>query len=323
MANINLEEVVKRLELRVQFLEDKLIKQQRENADLLEQLTSLSDSGVSTALVGKLNKKFSEIVQTEDKISSTVADLSDETRKKYSKIEQTAEKIEMEVGAVYNEVLIGDDNPITNPEYYEKYKGSLVSWNGKNYRYSTLLNKWEQVDGNSISSSFKQTADGFFLDGDIKINGNTYQNGKIVSSSLYTTGDANDTTSSYRPPAVYICNGSEGNIAGVICYDSTGDEESEAASADRMIVAAEMGYALKIMTYCDSFGEIDAKNISIGAGLYRDGHTYSGDGFVYFNSPVVFGGDLGNGHNGSVRFNGGCKVDFTDATVTGLYAVFE
>ncbi len=324
MTNQDLRKMIESLSERVEFLEDKLIKQQRENANLMEELEAKSSSGVSSSLVGQLDEKFSEISQSEEAIRMTVADLSDESKKKYSEFSQTAESIEMNVSTFYNEIYEGTDgNPQIHPEKYESLKGSMVSWNGNNFYFSNTLGKWLMTEENSVSSSFVQQDDGFTLNGNVVINGNTYQNGKIVSSSLYATGNAADTTASYRPPAVYVCNGDESNIAGLICYDSTGDENTETASADRMIVAAEMGYALKIMTYCDSFGEVDAKNISIGAGLFRNGHTYSGNGFVYFNSPVVFGGDLGNGNNGSVRFNGGCKIDFTDATVTGLYAVFE
>ena len=315
MSQTDFEEAFKKLESRVQYLEDKLIKQQRENADLLEQLTSLSDSGVSTALVGKLNKKFSEIVQTEGKISSTVADLSDETRKKYSKIEQTAEKIETEVGAVYNEVLIGTNgNPVTNPEAYESYKGSLVSWNGNNYRYSSLLGKWEKVDGNSISSSFKQTAEGFYLNGDVKIDGNTYQNGHI-----YVTGEGAE-----KGSAIYVCNGDIDEITGFISFDTTGSGDNEAKN--RMLIAAEMGNALKILTYATSAGQ-DSENISIGAGMWRGPNStneYSGYGYVYISSPIVFTHfEEKNDNEYDVVFQDGCEVDFSDAKVSGLYAVFE
>ena len=315
MSQTDFEEAFKKLESRVQYLEDKLIKQQRENADLLEQLTSLSDSGVSTALVGKLNKKFSEIVQTEGKIQSAVEDLSDDTRKRYSKIEQTAEKIETEVGAVYNEVLIGTNgNPVTNPEAYESYKGSLVSWNGNNYRYSSLLGKWEKVDGNSISSSFKQTAEGFYLEGDVKIDGNTYQNGNI-----YVTGKGVD-----KGSALYVCDGDVDNVAGFISFDSTGSGDNEAEN--RMLVAAEMGHALKILTYASSEKQ-DTENISIGAGMWRGPEAtneYSGYGYVYMSSPVVFTHfSTRNDTAHDVVFQDGCEVDFSNATVTGLYAVFE
>ena len=327
MSQTDFEEAFKKLESRVQYLEDKLIKQQRENADLLEQLTSLSDSGVSTALVGKLNKKFSEIVQTEGKISSTVADLSDETRKKYSKIEQTAEKIETEVGAVYNEVLIGTNgNPVTNPEAYESYKGSLVSWNGNNYRYSSLLGKWEKVDGNSISSSFKQTADGFYLDGDVKIDGNTYQNGKIISSSFYATGNSG------QGSAIYIYKSNETsnseNKVGFISYESS--EPEEFSAGEKIVIASEMGKSLKLVTYADSNKEIESGNISIGAGMHRDNHTYAGyGGYIYIGSPISFsGGHIGIGDSKSDILFGNdpynkCQVDFTYANVIGLHAVFE
>mgnify|MGYP007111664888 CR=1 FL=1 len=233
----------------------------------------------------------------------------------YSKIEQTAEKIETEVGVVYNEVLVGTDgNPATNPDKYEKYKGSLVSWNGSNYRYSAMSNKWEKVDSNSISSSFRQTADGFFLNGDVKINGNTYQDGNI-----YVTGKGTD-----RGSALYVCDDNTDNIAGFISFDSTGSGENEAK--DRMLIAAEMGRALKILTYASSEKQA-SENISIGAGMWRgpaSTNEYSGYGYVYISSPIVFTHFEGKNDNVyDVVFQDGCEVDFSDATVTGLYAVFE
>lgn len=213
MANINLEEVVKNLESRVQFLEDKLIKQQRENADLLEQLTSLSDSGVSTALVGKLNKKFSEIVQTEGKIQSAVKDLSDDTRKKYSKIEQTAQKIETEVADLSDEV----DGAVSNISKIEQTASSISStvtkiygateavtskeemtdetvmyhYNNAYYYFNDVTKKWEKVDGKSVVSQLIQTKDGFVLDGNVKISGEQIVDGVATLRDNVNVGDAN------------------------------------------------------------------------------------------------------------------------------------
>lgn len=306
---------IKKLSDRIQYLEDQLTKQQRENADLKEQLSDASRSGVSSSLVGQINKQFSKISRTEEMIQMTVANVSDEARKQYSKYEQTAQKIETEVGVVYNEVLVGTDgNPATNPDKYEKYKGSLVSWNGSNYHYSAMSGKWKKVDSNSISSSFKQTTDGFFLNGDVKINGNTYQDGNI-----YVTGKGAD-----RGSALYVCDDNTDNIAGFISFDSTGSGENEAE--DRMLIAAEMGRALKILTYATSAGQ-KSENISIGAGMWRgpnNTNEYSGYGYVYISSPIVFTHFVGKNDNVyDVVFQDGCEVDFSDAKVSGLYAVFE
>lgn len=312
---------IKKLSDRVQYLEDQLVKQRRENANLMEELDNTRNSAISSSFVGAVDKKFSEIMQTEEKIQMTVADVSDEAKKQYSKYEQTAQKIEMEVGAVYNEVLIGKDgNPADNPDKYENYKGSLVSYNGSNYRYSEMLGKWEKVDGNSISSSFKQTADGFFLNGDIKINGNAYQDGNI-----YVTGKGVE-----KGSALYVCDGDVSDVAGFISYDANGRNDNNEAG-ERMIISANGGYALKIATYnTGSVGNPNAQNISIGAGMWGgNGEVtdYSGYGYIYIDSPMVFSTypQAANNPLGGkdVIFQDGCKVDFTDATVTGLYAVFE
>ena len=66
MAQKDIYKIVSDLVSRVEFLEESLIKQQRENADLKELLSDVSRSGVSSSLVGQINKKFSEILQTEE-----------------------------------------------------------------------------------------------------------------------------------------------------------------------------------------------------------------------------------------------------------------
>ena len=103
MAQKDIYKLVDELAKKVEFLEEKLIKQQRENADLMEQMSKQASSGVSSSFVGQVGKKFSEIMQTEEKIQMTVADVSDEARKQYSKYEQTAEKIETEVADLWEE----------------------------------------------------------------------------------------------------------------------------------------------------------------------------------------------------------------------------
>ena len=285
--DILLEKKLKRLEDGIAILEEQLVSMKRHYEDLLNNLDEDNFSANYKVQQGNM----------------------------YSKIEQTAEKIETEVGAVYNEVLVGTKgNPATHPEEYESYKGSLVSWNGNNYRYSSLLGKWEKVDGNSISSSFKQTAEGFYLDGDVKIDGNTYQNG-----SIYVTGKGAD-----KGSALYVCDGNEDNVAGFISFDSTGSGNNEAKN--RMLIASEMGRAMKILTYASSEKQ-SSENISIGAGMWRgpsSTNEYSGYGYVYVSSPIVFTHfDVKSDTDYDVIFQDGCEIDFSDAKVTGLYAVFE
>ena len=275
MSQTNFEEAFKKLESRVQYLEDKLIKQQRENADLLEQLTSLSDSGVSTALVGKLNKKFSEIVQTEGKISSTVADLSDETRKKYSKIEQTAEKVTVEVSKLSGEVdnvvddvsrveFKADNISSTVTKIYNEAvavdsesemtdKKLMYYCNGQYRYYNDVTEKWDKVNSNSIVSQFIQTADGFILNGNVKISGDQIVDGVATLRDNVNVGDA-----------------------------STMDEQ-------------------RIITF-NSVAKISTIN-NVG-GAYND-NEYAG---LSISAPLL---KLGS------------RVDFSNATVTGLYAVFE
>ena len=234
--------IIEDLSERVQFLEDKLIKQQRENADLSEQITRISESGISASLVGNIKKKFSDISQTEDKILSTVADLSDETRKKYSKISQTAEKIETEVSDLWKENGNNAGNISTikqtatditaivtkmfapalsatkNPEDYgeELDKNSLYLYENKIYCYDDVQEEWKEIQDSTISSSLKQTAHGFKLNGNVLIDGNTFVNGefstavknsvnvKIVGGSIIFYTEGNDLFKLERTEAGYM-----------------------------------------------------------------------------------------------------------------------
>ena len=318
---------IKKLSDRVQYLEDQLVKQRRENANLMEELDNTRNSAISSSFVGAVDKKFSEIMQTEEKIQMTVADVSDEAKKQYSKYEQTAQNISMEVSAVYEEpeILWGDtpkDNDDKNKLYayykadttgdveHEGAKYSFVCY----YRYNAISKKWEKTSADSIASQFVQTVDGFKLKGDVQINGNTYQNGHI-----YVTGEGAE-----KGSAIYVCNGDIDEITGFISFDTTGSGDNEAKN--RMLIAAEMGNALKILTYATSAGQ-KSENISIGAGMWRgpnNTNEYSGYGYVYISSPIVFthfGGKNDNLYD--VVFQDGCEVDFSNAKVSGLYAVFE
>lgn len=318
---------IKKLSDRIQYLEDQLTKQQRENADLKEQLSDASRSGVSSSLVGQINKQFSKISRTEEMIQMTVANVSDEARKQYSKYEQTAKNISMEVSAVYEEPeILWDDTPKDNGDknklyaYYKADTTGDVEHEGAKYRfvcyyrYNAISKKWEETSADSIASQFVQTVDGFKLNGDVQINGNTYQNGHI-----YVTGEGAE-----KGSAIYVCNGDIDEITGFISFDTTGSGDNEAKN--RMLIAAEMGNALKILTYATSEKQ-DSENISIGAGMWRGPYNtneYSGYGYVYISSPIVFTHfEVKNDNKCDVVFQDGCEVDFSDAKVSGLYAVFE
>jgi hypothetical protein len=252
---------------------------------------------------------------------------------RFSEIKQSAESIVMVVGTIYGvpEPLFGEEpddkteKTVLHAYYEEDKNGEYFPEAGGNYtfkyyyRYNSISKKWEKVDSMSVMSQFVQTVDGFKLSGHVVIDGNTYQNGNI-----YVTGEGINNGS-----AIYVCNGDADTVKGFISFDSSGMGDSY-ESKDRMLVAATQGSALKIATLAGgNVGNIIAKNISIGAGMWGVGDTigeYSGNGYIYISSPIVFSSyPIGKGSavTKDVVFQDGCRVDFSDAEVNGLYAVFE
>lgn len=198
---------IKKLSDRVQYLEDQLVKQRRENANLMEELDASRTSGISSSFVGAVDKKFSEIMQTEEKIQMTVADVSDEARKQYSKYEQTAKKIETEVADLSDEVegVAGNISEVTQtatditsivkkifgaPKDIDHVPGkdddkSLIykytkKGKSKIYYYDENTEGWKSDDDGVISSMFQQTAYGFVMNGNVKISGT-----QIIGDDLY------------------------------------------------------------------------------------------------------------------------------------------
>lgn len=273
MAQKDIYKIVSDLVSRVEFLEESLIKQQRENADLKEQLSDVSRSGVSSSLVGQVNKKFSEILRTEEKIQMTVADVSNEARKQYSKYEQTAEGIKTTVAKLEKDVegnadyiseveqtalsisttvtkIYGATEAITDKS--EMTNKSVMYYYGDAYYYfNEITNDWEKVNTNSVVSQLIQTKDGFVLAGNVKISGDQIVDGVAFLRNNVNIGDA-----------------------------STLKEQ-------------------KIITF-NSVAKISTIK---GADLYPN--EYAG---ISISAPLL---KLGS------------RVDFSDATVAGLYAVFE
>ena len=268
---------IKKLSDRVQYLEDQLVKQRRENANLMEELETSRTSGISSSFVGTVGKKFSEIMQTEDKIQMTVANVSDEAKKQYSKYEQTAQKIETQVAdlsdevdtvagdiseveqtassisstvtKIYGEVVISDTAP-TDTGDFDKEK--MYSCNGTFYYYNDVLKKWVAADSKSVFSQILQTKDGVFVLGNVKVSGT-----QIIGDDLYI-GD----NSASEPKMLRFNNTANiSTIEGI----TPGSYTALKFSAERM---------------------------QLGESTY-----------IYFGKS--------------------CTVDFSNTTVTSLYAVFE
>lgn len=275
---------IKKLSDRVQHLEDKLTKQKRENANLLEALEASRTSGVSSSLVGQIDKKFSEIMQTEEKIQMTVADVSDKARKQYSKYEQTAQEIKTEVADLSGEVdtvagdisevtqtatditsivkkIFGAPKEITSPPGDDDDKSLIYKYteNGESkiYYYDENTEEWKSDADGVISSMFQQTAYGFVMNGNVKISGDQIVEGTITGTEIEL--GKNEFLDTIRLEMV-------GGTPRLAFYYSKG-----------------------LLGYISSQ---DAGRV-----LFQSGGS----------SEIGFGG----------------KVDFSVATVTGLYAVFE
>lgn len=264
---------IKKLSDRVQYLEDQLVKQRRENANLMEELETSRTSGVSSSLVGQIDKKFSEIMQTEEKIQMTVADVSDEARKQYSKYEQTAEGITTTVAKLEKDVkgnkdyisnveqtalsisttvtkIYGATKAITNKSEMTD-KSVMYHLEGAYYYFNEITGDWEKVNTNSVVSQLIQTKDGFVLNGNVKISGDQIVDGVATLRDNVNVGDAN----------------TMGSSRGI------------------------------------TFNSVAKISTIMGADLFPN--EFAG---LSISAPLL-------------RL--GSRVDFTNATVTGLYAVFE
>ena len=209
---------IKKLSDRVQYLEDQLTKLRRENANLMEELEASRTSGVSSSFVGQVDKKFSEIMQTEEKIQSTVADFSDDTSKKFSQVTQTAEGIKTTVAKLKKNVednaeyiseveqtalsisttvtkIYGATEAITNKSEMTN-KSVMYHYGGFYYYFNEITNDWEKVNTNSVVSQLVQTKDGFVLNGNVKISGDQIVDGVATLRDNVNVGDANTMGSS-------------------------------------------------------------------------------------------------------------------------------
>ena len=290
MAQKDIYKLVDELAKKVEFLEEKLIKQQRENADLMEQMSKQASSGVSSSFVGQVGKKFSEIMQTEEKIQMTVADVSDEARKQYSKYEQTAQKIETEVADLWTEDVNNKGNiskitqtamditslvmkmfapaktttkdPLSDSSDLDK--NSLYLYKENVFCYDDVLEGWRLIKDVTVSSSLKQTAFGFTINGNVRISGDVIVGGEITSTDFVTSGGNSDLKLS----------------GGAMTIAETGNGN--------------------LQDYVFSLALSDSEHTDLGA--YQV-NIQSKDDAAFLNFKK--------------------KVNFSDATVTGLYAVFE
>lgn len=190
----------KQLRNEVQLLRDELAIMQRKYEDILY---NLDDDNFSVKTLKEKETMKESIIETGNSVSS---------------IKQTADSIQSTVTSVFTEIEQID----SLSELNSKPKNKIYSLDGVNYHYNHIINLWEEIDGNSIASSFIQTADGFELNGDVAINGDAIVSGTISAdrvdaenlscTRLYAKGYANGyyakMTSSVGDFGVYRSNAS-------------------------------------------------------------------------------------------------------------------
>ncbi len=220
---------VKRQEMRISELEDIIAKMKRIYDDILENLDESNFSSEMikekddmkaslTVAADKIESvvekvdgntaNISKIEQTAEKIQSTVARYSGDTEElktqitqtaekiesvaedvsgsneRISEIEQTAEKIESTVTNRFGDVVVLDSEDDEKSD-----RSKVYFYNGTYYYYNALSEEWEETEDEFVKSTFTQTKDGFRLEGDVEINGNTYVGGNIYGSTIYDAGE--------------------------------------------------------------------------------------------------------------------------------------
>lgn len=148
-------------------------------------ITQLSDSIKTKVEKEDLTKelsKYSTIEQTEDSITSTVTEVNNDLKEAFeSSIEQTKGSISMIVKANYGsplEVTVFNKNTAdTGTVYYESSTNLYWHYDGE---------KWQSGANGNFGSVFKQTANGFELDGKVKISGDLITNGTISADRIDT-----------------------------------------------------------------------------------------------------------------------------------------
>lgn len=195
MAKINEDELldkINKLDRELTALRDEYVKYRRQQEDLMY---NLDDDNLSTVYKQGMDGRFTKIEVDADGIRTEVQAVGDNLEVYRTETEETAEKISMQLSTFFTNVVKVDDNPLEDPAAVSQYKGQLITYeappnsgNYKNYYFNTLAGsegEWEEIDSNSVSSLFVQTADGIYIKGTVKIQGNTFLDGKTVQNGTF------------------------------------------------------------------------------------------------------------------------------------------
>lgn len=161
----------KQLRNEVQLLRDELAIMKRKYEDILY---NLDNENFSSRFIKEKDGMKTSIEQTEKSITLQ-AEKVEENSSSIGNLEVTADAISANVSSVFNEI----EEISSKDELRTKPTNKIYSLNGENYHYNSIMNEWEKIVGNSVASSFVQVDDGFYLKGDVKLNGNLISNGRI------------------------------------------------------------------------------------------------------------------------------------------------
>lgn len=177
MSDYNINKMdFKQLRNEVQLLRDELAIMKRKYEDILY---NLDDDNFSSQFIKEKGDMKTAIEQTEEAITMQ-AEKIDENKEGLATLNITANGISSAVSSVFKEITIVTKKADMTDE------SKIYSLGGYNYHYNNITKDWEKIDGNSIASSFVQTADGFELAGDVSISGDAIVGGTIRGSTLQT-----------------------------------------------------------------------------------------------------------------------------------------
>lgn len=127
---------------------------------------------------GSVEKLSSTFTMTADRISTRVTRMNGQIETKF---EQTADAIKSLAFKKYDTstAFTKSEKP-TASNTTNSEKENLCKYNGKYYYFNSILQRWEEYsETNGVSSAFTQTADGFELNGCVKVSGDLITEGTI------------------------------------------------------------------------------------------------------------------------------------------------
>lgn len=162
----------------------------------------------------------STFTMTADRISTNVVKLNKKVdgnyTKLYSSLTQTAEAIETIVGKEMTESFEKTTMP-TADNTTDAQKEMLCVYGGQKYYFNKITQTWRGYNG-SVESAFKQTADGFELNGCVSVSGDLITSGTITGTNLAGGKIYND------KQTAYLELGMSGNLGDMRLYRASGDE---------------------------------------------------------------------------------------------------